>query len=134
MLDGRFDLIGPVERLRETGDLPELTEAEKELKRVESKVGEVEQVLEVKSDPQKVSKPARALHKAEERSAANVSWRVYKLYISVSGFGRWVIVALLFGLSQGTSIMSRFWLKIVRICLFPQLRVMPATPTFSDCV
>jgi hypothetical protein len=47
-----------------------------------------------------------------------VSWQIYALYISVSGIHRWLLVGLLFAVAQGTSVLSRFWLKTVRGSFF----------------
>lgn len=58
-------------------------------------------------------KKPRKLYKKEERNTGNVSSRIYKLYIEVSGYGIWAIVIALLVLAQGNSVLSRFWMKVV---------------------
>lgn len=41
-----------------------------------------------------------------------MSWGVYLLYIRASGIALWALTALLLCVHQGSSQLSRFWLKI----------------------
>ncbi|KAL7412017.1 hypothetical protein BDY24DRAFT_117838 [Mrakia frigida] len=117
MLDGRLDVHGTVEELRAQGVLPTLLASDTRESAPEDEIPTEDAKTEgVEASDGKLvipeRKKPRKLYKKEERNTGNVSSRIYKLYIEVSGYGIWAIVIALLVLAQGNSVLSRFWMKV----------------------
>ncbi|KIR42549.1 ATP-binding cassette transporter [Cryptococcus deuterogattii 99/473] len=122
ILDGRVDIQGTIQDLRERGDLDgmvALEEAEllKEEDRGKGKSQEEEVVEGEDADVQEIKKeknkgPGKKLIQDEERAIGNVKWETYKLYIVAATYTTWAWTLLVLILSQLCTVAERYWLKV----------------------
>ncbi|OWZ59696.1 ATP-binding cassette transporter [Cryptococcus neoformans c45] len=122
ILDGRVDIQGTCQELRERGDLDgmvalEEAELRKDVGKGKGKSHEEEVVEGEDADAQETKKekkkgPGKKLIQDEERAIGNVKWETYKLYIVAATYTTWAWTVLVLILSQLCTVAERYWLKI----------------------
>lgn len=122
ILDGRVDIQGTCQELRERGDLDgmvalEEAELRKDVGKGKGKSQEEEVVEGEDADVQETKKekrkgPGKKLIQDEERAIGNVKWETYKLYIVAATYTTWAWTVFVLILSQLCTVAERYWLKV----------------------
>ncbi|ORY91324.1 P-loop containing nucleoside triphosphate hydrolase protein [Syncephalastrum racemosum] len=114
---GRIEHVGTPAALRQTGELAEILDNEKEQEETDKDdipVDEVEEATEEaeSAKPDQQNKKPKALVEEETRAVGKVKLRLYKMYLTLAG--KWffwaVIILFVFG-SRGLDIAESWWIK-----------------------
>ncbi|KAF7342065.1 ATP-dependent bile acid permease [Mycena venus] len=110
MLDGRIDAQGTVDGLRARGLLEAIKQDLKHESPADTATAEDE-------DAKAVTKPASfqpitKLVEDEEQAKGDVEWRIYRTYLSASGYKIWAIIFILIIVIEMMYLGQKFWIKI----------------------
>ncbi|KAF9258418.1 hypothetical protein L218DRAFT_964491 [Marasmius fiardii PR-910] len=113
MLDGRIDIQGTVEELRDRGLLEGIApgavfEAHRDALAVAAT--EEETGKDTADIFEETKKPARKLIETEARAAGRVKWKIYKKYLEASSYYTWVILILFVVLNQLLGVGEKLWM------------------------
>lgn len=113
LLDGRIDVQGTPESLREQGILDTLTKEShaNDQTKVREEAKEEDAIEETPKPPGGENKRPRQLVKDEARETGGVQWRIYKAYLKASGYYTWAILATGIVLYQLTGVAEKLWIK-----------------------
>lgn len=109
LLDGRIDVQGTTEELRERGVLDAITK--------DSSVENHLQIREKLPDatnteaaPGETKKP-RQLVKDEAREIGGVKWRIYKTYMKATSYWTWIALSIGICIYQLLGVTEKLWIK-----------------------
>lgn len=109
MLDGRVDIQGTTQELREQGILDAIAKDSS----LERQVRARETPPDKPTDAQgadKMKRP-RQLVKDEARETGSVKWRIYKTYMKASSYWTWMIIVLFICMHQLLGVTEKLWIK-----------------------
>ncbi|KAF8579651.1 multidrug resistance-associated ABC transporter [Ramaria rubella] len=109
LLDGRINIQGTTEELRERGVLDAITKESSLEQHVQAHELPQEKVADAEGAT-KVKTP-RQLVKDEARETGSVKWSIYKTYMKASSYWTWIILAISICLYQLGGVAEKLWIK-----------------------
>ncbi|KZT22415.1 P-loop containing nucleoside triphosphate hydrolase protein [Neolentinus lepideus HHB14362 ss-1] len=119
--DGRVDLKGTIDDIRERGLLDEVWRGVSQteggtMEKSEELAAEVEAENSGGEQPDDGDaakrKTPRKFVEDEQREIGAMKWHIYRTYLAASSYWTWAIILLLIALNQTLSIGEKFWIKI----------------------